>query len=255
MSVQLDSTQFANEHSRFKLQETSVWRRITEFVAMLLCNFWRSAGSYLSGEIQLASGVENQIKTRCSQDCTDTSRAIRELRYPRPVGPTTLQIVCEKFQQQNPEQVQLVSNFMFNALQPVLPSSEQKDWVLVPVVLKGVVDHIVAVLYNRRSNCVEVFDSKGLVSNDYPNDVRCNQEGVKLADVVRKVAHTYGDVNTTVIENTAKHQWDGHNCGIYVLDYYERRLKGDSHETIVANPLSYAQANQTRRAALIQELL
>lgn len=250
----LNSDSLASSRPQMRFEDSSFVRRVTELAVTLLCGLWRTIGSYFC-KIELDSGLNQAILESQKLHEGNGCGAIKELKTLKQVGPATVQTLCDELQYKHPNKIQVASNFLYNRSTPELPEDEGKDYVLVPVVVLSTIDHIVAVIYDKSKNRIEVFDSKGLACKDRTNDVRCNRKGVKLSDVVRMVAQTYGDANTTLVENTEKHQYDAHNCGIYVADYFKRRVEGHSHEAIVASPLSYSEANASRRIEIIRSLV
>ncbi len=252
MSIRLDQNQFHSRHSEAILAESSLLRPLANKVMTVFCGFWRSLASYF-GKIEIQNVSISSTKT---ENYPYLSKGISQLCNTWAVGPEAVQTFCEILQAKHQDKIQLVPNFMYQYMSPQLPQSEGKPLILVPVVMKGFpIDHIVAVVYDRLNNRVELFDSKGLTSRDSTDPVRsAAKEEIHLEDVLRLVVDTYGDENSTIIENSTQHQYDIHNCGIYVMDYFERRVVGQSHEAIVASPLTYKCANQDRRVQIIRTL-
>ncbi len=125
------------------------------------------------------------------------------------------------------------------------PDRGDKNFVFVPVVLEGrFANHIIVLTYDYQNKRIEVYDSKGLTSADHSEKIIC-KDGLTLAEVVNKMAAHYGAAS--IYENKELHQKDSHNCGIYVLNYIERRLADDTPEAISQDGLSFTDANQTER--------
>src|SRR5262249_31408617 len=131
-------------------------------------------------------------------------------------------------------------------------------FVLVPVVVEGMVDHIVAVLYDREENRVELYDSKGLTSEDRLNEhVRCAKDNITLKKVLNDVAEKYADKERPIKfwENTTKQQHDVHNCAIHVLDYYERRINGSTPDAIAQREWTFTKVNNYLREHFLQVII
>lgn len=179
------------------------------------------------------------------------------LNQKRQIGPDSIRAICgvciEKAKENN-KAIVLIENFSSNLATAEIEKLKGRnvkneevdpDLVLFPVVLKGLVDHIVAVVYDKDKNRVELYDPKGLTSNDYSNNIR-SKDKINLAGVVRKVAETYGDENTTIWENTTKHQYDSHNCGVYVSKYFQNRVEGKTVEQAAGQDYSYKNVDSLR---------
>lgn len=240
----------------FQPVQSSLGRRITECFYKIVCNFWRSLASYFQ-KISLKHETQEKLNSyKDKGDISNWSSVKNELIRKRELGPGTVIAVCEKLIKNKNNDIILIQNFMFNQMSYKLDKNDTAPFVLVPVVIKqGARDHVVAVLYDRKKNRVEFYDPKGLTSADYTENVRCSENNIKLSDVLNEVKRAYGDENTTLWENTTKHQYDSHNCGVYVLRYFERRLNNESPETIAENSDSFKSVNNSLRENYLVQLL
>lgn len=257
MSAPINRPQFYQEHPHFRPQIDGMAKRmIVELFLKIVCNFWRTLGSYFlkiplsdrTAALDKAPHTRQQIKKGSYGESL-----VRELKHKRTLGPASFVEYSQKVLIPQNDNLEVVNNFLFNVMNSDLPDvSEEKDLIFLPVVLKsGIRDHIVSVVFDKTRNRVELYDSKGLVALDRPDLVR-NTDRLMLVDLLMKVIDKYGNGETELWENTTKHQKDSHNCGIYVLDYIERRLQGYTAEEIAANGLSFSEANTMRRDVFLK---
>ncbi len=123
----------------------------------------------------------------------------------------------------------------------------QKNYIAIPVVLEGSFqNHTVLFFVDTLNKRIEYYDSKGLTIKDR-NDPR-------LKAALDRVIERYGKEDFTLIENREKHQYDSHNSGVYVMDYFYRRMKGESPDAISASGPGPCAANQELRARMIVQL-
>ncbi len=237
-----------------EFKQGSLFRRIRELVYRVFCNIWRSGASYFQ-----------KIKTDNKPDSPGGFELLRK----RCLGPSAIQEVTGKL-----NNVQLVNNFMFENLGSELPEREKElarvshqhssrfgdtdaqsgrmvgeksGLVFIPTVLQGRPDHIVTIVFDAEKSRIELYDPKGLTANDHSENVR--GQDFRLVDLIEKVADKYGA--TTLWENTALHQKDSHNCGVYALDYISRRSSNEQPEDIAKKGLSFSKANNERRAEFL----
>ena len=139
-----------------------------------------------------------------------------------------------------------------NDLQALLPKREdiKKDLQAFPVQIGK---HIVCVMVNFTNQQIEYYDPQGLSVLDRA-DSRMASLPFTLKDFVDAVIEKYGFEHKKVLENTTIHQRDCHNCGVYVLDFIERRAKGYTFEKIIANGKNFSEVNQKLRAQMIHNL-
>ncbi len=117
--------------------------------------------------------------------------------------------------------------------------------VIIPVILKN---HSVGFYVDTDNHTIEFFDPKGLTIRDR------NLLGIanEILDECKKQAPSS---EWTFKENLQRMQNDSHNSGIYLDDYYQRRLGGEFLEVIQRAPLSYGTANGASRSSLIYAVL
>lgn len=265
--VTLTQSEFYYLRPHCEPQEERLLTSIVELVLKILCNFWRTSLSHFSQiPIEERSDLEGNVWP-----------ALCQLSWKRNVDPAPVQEYvthCLK------DKVDLVPNFIFKISTSDLPDKKKLDkpFIFIPVELEGRVrNHIVALVFDKVANRIEFYDPKGFTIKERSNWVHCDDH-LKLIDVFQRVALEYGNRKTTLWENTRKHQYDSHNCGIYVLDYIERRTEEEkpeskpessegkqeeidpekvkgSPENIAINRLSYRKANNKRRKELISKLL
>lgn len=219
---------FIPGYANFNPVDSSLLRKIRHIVCKVLIDFWVSVASYF-----MYVATDNQLDTP----------GIKQLIQTRALQSAAVVEYGQYLESQNPA-LQFVTQQMFGLVLPNLQPN--KNDVAIPVILKGCVrDHIVMVFVDRRSNVLEYYDSKGLTIQDR-NDPELNE-------VLQQALEKYGDANTRLIENTEKHQYDSHNCGVYILDYVFRR-KTEAPEQIFANGFGPCAANRELRARMIFEL-
>lgn len=225
-------------------KSSSLNRKITELFFKVTCNLWRTLASYFQ---TVKYGKYDQIN--------QYGAAVKQLKYKAQVGPSTVKDVTDTMMQNDNANFISVNNFMFKDSGDTLPKNEKNKLIFIPVVIKGIfIDHIVAVVYDPVANVVELFDPKGLTAKDRTEYVRCSKK-LTLQDVLTLVKKEYGNTETKLWENTKKHQYDSHNCGIYVLDYIERRATGETVKEIANKPLTFSEANNSKRAHYLDILL
>ncbi|MCH9626561.1 MAG: hypothetical protein S4CHLAM2_01830 [Chlamydiales bacterium] len=248
MSAPISGSQFYQAHPNVHPHlEGMRTRCITECVLRLLCNFWRSAASYFQ-KISLDSDTKSTVSARQGAE-----PILKELTHKRTVGPSTI----NDYTTTCLPAVQIETNFMMMHGNLNLPDPDQKkDLLFFPTVVRsGVRDHIVAIVYDKKNNRVELYDPKGLVALDRMDYVRNQTEGLMLINVIQRIVHKYGDENTTIWENTTRHQYDSHNCGIYVLDYVQRRSEGRDPAEIATSGLSFSSVNNSIRRQFLDAYL
>jgi hypothetical protein len=248
-SVHLNTQQFQKDFPSFKPLEGSYCRKVHEIFVTVVCNFWRSLASYFQ-----SAPLSQETKAKLNQPEMAQLLACRELRHKRMIGPTSILEVCTRFRETY-SNIHFEPNFMFHLGSSELESHQTASLVLLPVVLKnGLRDHVVAVVYDRKANRVELYDPKGLTSADRSELARCSVD-MRLSDVLQQVAQTYGNKETKLWENSNKHQYDSHNCGIYVLNYFERRLNNETPEQIACKGANFSDANNSLREHYLNWIL
>jgi len=150
------------------------------------------------------------------------------------------------------KQMQVDSNGIFRMCRIQYPKVEGNKLIGIPVVLDGgffglAPDHIVTFVFDPKSQTLEYYDSKGLTIEER-GDAKTIQ-GKTLKEIADEMKAKYSA--DTLMQNSARHQRDIHNCGIYVSDYLLRRSQGESFDDIQKAPLTFAAANGQRRQDLI----
>jgi hypothetical protein len=182
-----------------------------------------------------------------------------------------LRSYCDFLIEKNPT-AQLVDNYLVNThgkpLAPLPIRENGKKQLLIPIPLREFPkDHIVAVLVTFDENdrtTIEFYDSKGLTIADRQNNKLSYFHTHTLQQVIANIADHYspnrigdeGIINRTpkIVENTKKDQYDCHNCGIYVCNYFEQRLAGRKADEISETCNSF-QKTSTIRKHMIDNLI
>lgn len=256
--VYLNTEQYCKHNPQFKFEEDSLERRIKDVVYKVILSCWRTLGNYFS-TVELNQDQKTLLRRfQGEKEESNKLAALEELKHQRKLAPASIDTLHQEYLSKIPEDaadVELVSNFLHDLSSSEL-TNHDKEIVLIPVVLEGLFgDHIVAVVFDKAHNRVELYDSNGLTSKDHSESIRCSEENLKLSTLLVRIAQTYGDEKTTLWENTKKHQYDCHNCGVYVLDYFERRLFGYSPDEITSKGRTFEEVNQTLRNIFIHILL
>ncbi len=236
MAIDHVSQKSLQDYPKFQPVDASLLRRIRHVVLKVLCDMWVSAFS-LFGKVT----TEYKREDAAFRGLKNT---FDRLSHTRCLGTSAVSAYGRYLERQNP-QLQFVESKVGGDRD--LPNlQEQKTQIAIPVVLKGCLrDHIVSIFVDTVSNRIEYYDSKGLTIQDR-NDPMLNH-------VLLEVLEKYGNKETSVIENREKHQYDSHNCGVYVLDYFYRRTS-ESTESIFAKGRGPRAANQELRARMIHQL-
>jgi len=121
----------------------------------------------------------------------------------------------------------------------VLPDLEQNDeYVVIPVVLATLpFNHIVLIIYERATNTLEFYDSKGYSLLDH-GDVRIAGTNARLSNLFRAAYNKYcipcrteEGIPAQIEENITQHQFDKDACGVFVMDRIKQRaMNGKSWE-------------------------
>ncbi len=201
MSTIVRVSDLEKEYPHFKPVESSLCRKIRDIVCKILCDFWNSAISYFR-------------KVNNYEDCPLINGAVSELNQMRCLGILTMNACGKLLEKENDDVLYIGDGLHTNLSDFVFPKNIEQKRICIPFVLKGRIrNHVVAIYIDLTANKVEYYDPKGLTINDR-NDPRLNQ-------LLKRVWEKFGDY--TLVENTQKHQYDCHNCGVYVLSYFYRR--------------------------------
>ncbi len=133
-------------------------------------------------------------------------------------------------------------------------TESQTNLIAIPIILKGFFrNHIVTIFVDKISHQIEFYDPKGLTVQDQARRglLFPSEKLQTLKDHVTAIWQNFAtDSSWTFKENTACHQSDSFNCGVYVSNFITRRLKGESFETIRQHGLSFHDACSSFREEL-----
>ncbi len=135
---------------------------------------------------------------------------------------------------------------------------EGKTLLAIPFIIQrkicGIIPsaHIVTAVIDRSdpdNTKLDFFDSKGFNVNDlwFETILSKNETPQTLGLFMDMIKTKYQP--KVIEENTTKHQWDSHNCGVHVLNYISKRAAQED-----TTPLSYEDAQQKYRLSIINNL-
>jgi len=240
--------------SRFiKIEEPSLRRKTRNILYKVFHDCWASLWRYFH-RVPIDSRIESK-KNYPKFQFTYIPQVIPVLRKERTLDTLSVSTYGDKlvsqFTQSNFISTYLIPPGRKTPELPQIPEGNLK--LMIPVVIKGTLrDHIIAVFFDRRQNTIEIYDPKGLTVMDRMDERPVSDPNTTMPQLIRKIIETYGNSSTTVIENTVKHQYDSHNCGVYTCDYFTRRLKGESVLNIQKGP---PKDPSQIRVAMIKRLL
>jgi hypothetical protein len=139
-------------------------------------------------------------------------------------------------------------------------TSSKSSIIGIPVVLKGPLffaDHIVTLVVNKDSNEIEFYDSKGLSLTDRGNSRIISSSDMQLLEFVEIIQEVFFEnkPRPSIIEHLNRDQTDHHNCGIYVVNFLERKKEEiENPSGSKPSPLSLESANGDYRKTLIHNL-
>ncbi|NNM43098.1 MAG: hypothetical protein HKM07_01985 [Chlamydiae bacterium] len=244
-------------------------RSVRQATTAVAWDIWASAAT-LNGRVPLPKGldVEGYIK-REKLDRNDSNKAIgiRRLQQVTELAPDVLMAYGEYIEKENPK-VKMIPSFLVGGgdAYKSLPKKEMlaaqdKKFLVIPVVVASKEgspsqiiakkmgrsgDHVVTFMIDFESKVIEFYDPKGLTCEDRGDCLRSDAKS-DLATFLKYLKKTYQIENFEVKQNKEKHQWDLHNCGVYLSDYYERRLiQRESADSIWAKPKTTPEANNHR---------
>lgn len=248
-------------------------RSVRQAATAVAWDIWASAVS-LKGAVPLPEGLDvgSYIKKNKIEE-NDFNRAIgiRRLQQVSELAPDVLMAYGEYIEKENPK-VKMIPSFLLGGgdAYKSLPKrgaldSEGKKFLVIPVVVASKEgspshiiakkmgrsgDHVVTFVIDFESEVIEFYDPKGLTCEDRGDCLRSDAKS-NLATFLGHLKTTYEIGNFEVKQNKEKHQWDLHNCGVYLSDYYERRLiQGESSDSIWAMPKTTQEANHHRAKIL-----
>ncbi len=213
--------------------ESSLCRKIREIVTKIFFDCWVSAFSYF-----------RKVDNRRKIEREDSSFSM--LTRLRGISRHTM-IDCGHALCDPKSKHRFVSTGVWgiNSAFGLYDIKQDDTHVCIPITLIGrIISHSVAIFIDRPNSKIEYYDPLGLTIND--------QNDPFLRSVLQEIGEKY--TGYELIENTRKHQYDRHNCGIYVLDYFDRRLKGESAEDVFANRKGSSLANGEIRVRLLNRL-
>jgi hypothetical protein len=120
---------------------------------------------------------------------------------------------------------------------------EDHDYVVIPVVLSTLpFNHIVVLIYERETNTLEFYDSKGYSLLDH-GDVMIAGTNTRLSSLFRAAYNKYcipcrkeEGIPAKIEENITQHQFDKDACGVFVMHRIKQRtMKGKSWEEAQAS--------------------
>ncbi len=173
-------------------------------------------------------------------------------------GNTTIEAVLRNLAEKNSNfsyRIGLIQGTLDLKDAPEMGNPETATLVAVPVVLKGFgKDHIVAFLVDKTNSTIEYYDSKGLTLSDRGNvPLYTVAQEKRLWEILRELAKEYNC--SALLENTNKHQWDFYNCGVFVSDFYTRRVGGESFSSLINKSRTQQEIDGSVRKRLIENLL
>jgi hypothetical protein len=133
-------------------------------------------------------------------------------------------------------------DFLCNLTNP-LNSAEFKQRVAIPFVVgRGRSSHIVTAFYDQERATLEFFNSKGYTVKETPG---IDDFGRSCEAIFRLIINRFKP--RTILENTDALQQDSYNCGVYVLDFIERRAQYETFASICQrDPLTMDQCTDRR---------
>jgi hypothetical protein len=248
-------------------------RSVRQATTAVAWDIWASAAT-LKGGVPLPKGldVESYIqKNEIEQNDFNKAIGIRRLQQVTELAPEVLMAYGECLENENPK-VKVIPSFLLGGgdAYKSLPKrgtldSEGKKFLVIPVVVASKEgspsqiiakkmgrsgDHVVTFMIDFESKVIEFYDPKGLTCEDRGDCLRSDAKS-NLATFLERLKKTYQIESFEVKQNKEKHQWDLHNCGVYLSDYYERRLiQGESSDSIWAKPKTTQEANHHRAKIL-----
>lgn len=161
--------------------------------------------------------------------------------------------VIVNYGEQTPLHVAFISDFIFPKTGAAysFPSQEELEdqrqrLVAIPVVVKTTYNHLVLFFIDLENNRIEFYDPEGLTIKDRDQQTLLSYPQWNLEGFYCWLFSFYGNGKTTLWENSRKQQSGFTHCGDYVLDYCDRRIKGETAEEITTNGKSYFEMLQQR---------
>ncbi len=252
--------------SSINYSQTSALRIFRQGALAVSWDIWTSAAT-LNGKVPIPTGthVEGYI-TANNLEVKDYNKALalRKLEQVSELSPNELLNFGDYVKKTRPE-VELVSSFLFEGKDfsnlPDKTKLEKIKFLLIPVVVgrgDGILqriaksmgcsgEHVVSFLIDFETYTIEYYDPKGLTCEDRKGQSLRSDPKHDLPHFLNYINQKYGEGSFTVSQNTIKNQKDLHNCGVYLCNYYERRLvQGESSSSIFETYLTSEEANRYR---------
>lgn len=280
---------FNASHPDFKPLDSSLLRKIKEVFFKIVCNGWRSlASSFYT--IPINKETESKLEALCKEGKINP-RAPAQLLKKGCIGSESMQAVWDQVLAPEYRKKAEFIPLSYDDTGLILPDVDiNKRYLLLPIVVKGRFrNHVIAVFFDRVLNRIEFYDPKGLTSQDRASEhVVCRKKqepilrdvedideftefdsletegspvyeeeaglSITLSEVLMQIVEKYGDSETSIWENTYKNQRDSHNCGMFTIDFFERRLAGEWPEVIVKNGRHFSEVNHSLRLKYIIRL-
>ena len=261
--IDSEITSLQKEEPLRGLEGTSLLRRMREIVCKAfdgLRSLWCYCFPTLSLDKEMQASVEAFKKTKVEEEeranlerrwVTEDNvlPAILALQRRTKLGQPSVTAFCQKLSSRFPGSC-LIESFL-NGNGGRLPCITDNDRILmIPAVITGRVrNHIVAIAFDRNTNMIKVYDSKGLTVMDREarGDRLLSNPSMSLLELVQLIKSTYGNDQTQVErENTDKHQKNVHDCSLFVSKYFEAMLQG--------KPMTF-QDTDTMRIEMIKSLI
>ncbi|NNM43975.1 MAG: hypothetical protein HKM07_06495 [Chlamydiae bacterium] len=248
--------------------QTSALRIFRQSALTVSWDVWTSAAT-LNGKVPIPTGtnVEDYITTNTLEGKNyNKALALRKLEQVSELSPSVLLNFGEYLKEKNSE-VEMIPTFLFEEKSlSTLPEkskleNEKKHFLLIPVVVRGEGgvlqklaktmgcsgEHVVSFLVDFTSKTIEFYDPKGLTCEDRKGQPLRSDPRVDLPQFLNHLNQKYGEGSFTVSQNTEKNQGDLHNGGVYLCNYYERRLvEHEPSSSIFSKPLTLPEANGYR---------
>jgi hypothetical protein len=207
----------------------STYRKMRHVASKIFHDAFVSLFSFRKANVTSATYKKIERMKRNDSNLYNTIAAIRDNKT---LTGIKLLPYCERL---NVEYgTQTIQGYAQQGMDPHNLPEATSDKILIPIVLKGLVrNHIVAVFFDRETNTLEYYDPKGLSIEDRHSEYLLNTAGgrITLNEAIENIKQKYGKEEEYIVthENTHKHQWDSHNCGVYVCDFFRRRLQPDTN--------------------------
>lgn len=242
--------------------QPSLQRKLRHALTKIFHDIWITLASMFSS-VKLTTREARTAREACimhqeelEQIDPNLASIIKKIEGKRDIGPAAVTAYVE-FLKTKVTRFEMNGAFMLPAMGQSFHFESKEElqnrgihFLAVPVVVSGTArDHIVTFFIDLNKNEIEFYDPKGLTILDRKGERLLSNPEMDLLALYKRLQSTYG--TTKVIENTAKHQYDSHNCGVYVCDYYVRRLHRQTPAHIAETGEDYSTANNFLREKMI----